>query len=138
MKNNKINLEEFVSTTHFSDDIDKQVFRELVTKYKKETPRQALIRAIIAMWERKYPLEAHAHQRTIEHGKETRINKFAANKEQDQRLLFRFPQSLWNRLTLLVKDPDFLYQSDPITKGEKKELEWVIKNFPQYLIPSQY
>ena len=61
-KKNKIDLEEFVKASKFSDEAYANIFRELVLKYKQDTPRQALIRAIIAIFETRYPAEARLHQ----------------------------------------------------------------------------
>lgn len=138
MAKNKINLEDFVQSSRFTDDFSVEIFKELVTTYKKESPRQHLIRAVIMLWERKYPAELRYHKKAMEQRRETRANQFAANKDEDMRLLMSFPASLWNRLGLMVKDPDFLHESSPITKEEKLEKEWVIKNFPEFVVAEKY
>lgn len=138
MKKKKINLEEFVKKSQFSDDLYRQIFSELVAKYKNETPRQHLIRAVILIWERNYPREFAWFQDEMNKVKETRTNEFAADVKADMQLTFRFPRSLFNRLKLIVKDPEFLASTNEPTKEDKEEVAWLTKNFPEFLVPKKF
>lgn len=143
MEDENKKLNNFVAKKTFSEDkVDNEIFRDifydLTTKYKDETPRQHLIRAIITIYEKKYPKEMAAFDKEMQRVRETRDNEYAADKKQDQRLLFKFPTSLWNRLTLLVKDPEFLNETKPnMTKEEKEEWSWFMQNFPEFIVPKE-
>jgi metal-responsive CopG/Arc/MetJ family transcriptional regulator len=130
----KKSLKEFAQESKFSNDIFREVFLELISKYKHESERQHLIRAIIAIYEKKYRREMQEFAKIMDKKRELIANDFAADKEQRQRLVFKFPETLMNRFNLLVKDPAFLSQSNPMTKEEMDEWSWVIKNFPQFVV----
>ena len=75
--------------------------------------------------------------RIMDEKREKVANEYAADKEQRQRAIFRFPESLMSRLNTLVTDPPFLSQSNPMTKDELTEWTWFIKEFPQFVIPKK-
>lgn len=135
MDNETKTVEEFIKKTQFSDDTVASIFRELVANHSDETQRQHTVRAAIMMWIKKYPNELEMFERQMRKTRETRENEYAADKTQDQRHLFKFPESLWNRITMVVKDPEFLSQSNPIVKEEEEEMAWFIREFPQFVVP---
>ena len=128
------NLEDFVKESKFSDPLFRDIFLELVTKYKAESPRQHLIRALLTIYKETYPAEMKVFNGEMKKVKETRVNEFAADKEQDQRLLFKFPESLWARLSMVVDEPPFLSQSNPPTKDELEEMQWLFREFPEFAV----
>lgn len=128
------NLEDFIKESKFSDSMYRDIFLELVTKYKAESPRQHLIRAIITIFKETYPAEMKVFNQGMKKIRETRVNEFAADKQQDQRLLFKFPESLWARLSMVVDEPPFLNQSNPPAKDELEEMQWLFKEFPEFAV----
>jgi len=129
-KEKNMSLDEFLKSQTFTDTVYKQIFKELVTKYKNENERQHLIRAVILLFERKDPNGMKKFKEMMGKTRELQTNKFASDKKQDQRHLLRLPEELWKRLKLVVEDPEFL--------KEDKEVDWVVKNFPEFVIPSEY
>lgn len=128
----EIHLEDFVRESKFSDSLYRDVFMELVTKYKAESPRQHLIRAVITIFKEKYPAEMRVFNKEMKKIKETRVNEYAADKQQDQRLLFKFPESLWARLSIVIDEPPLLTQSNPPKLDELEEIRWLMKEFPEF------
>ena len=128
-KDKQINLEDFVEGRNFSRPLYSSILEELVIKYKNESPRQHAIRATIMLFEKKYKTEMRTFKKEMEKTKENLKNKFAANKEQDQRLLVRIPPSLWNRIGMIISDKPFL--------EEGGELKWFMKEFLQYVVPEE-
>ncbi len=137
-KKKEVDLKEFIKGSEWSDPLYRDIFLELATKYKAESPRQHLIRAIISIYIEKYPAEMRKFNSEMKKIKETRSNEFSANKKEDQRLLFKFPESLWARLTLVVTDPPFLQQSNPPKKEELEEIRWIMKEFSEFAMADKF
>lgn len=131
-KEEKIPLGNFVAGREFSQPFYREIFEELATKYKKESPRQHTVRTIIMLFKKKYPVEMRAFKRQTDQVRETRANKYASNDATDLQLILSFPESLFNRIDLAIIDPPFL-------QGETKqeELDWMIKNFPEFVVPEE-
>ena len=121
----------------FSDAILREVYMDLISKHKNESERQHLIRAVIGIYQKKYPSEMRAFGRIMDEKRETLKNDYAADKEQRQRLVFKFPESLMKRFTMLVDEPPLLSASNPMTKEELTEWTWFIKEFPQFVVPKK-
>lgn len=131
-------LAEFIASADFSSDLFKDIATELVSKHKHESLRQHTIRAIIEIWTRKYPMEVRAFKKEMQKFRETRSNKFAAtDKAHDQRHIFKFPSTLWNRLTSHVSKPEFLSMDKEPTKDQQNEWSWVIAEFPMFVVPEK-
>lgn len=130
----KKSLNEFAEES-LDDDILREIFIDLIGKHKHESERQHLIRAIVEIYQKKYPAEMRAFQKIMDKKREIIANDYAADKEQQQRLMFKFPESLMRRFELLIKDPPFLSQSNPMTKEEMDEWSWFIREFPQFVVP---
>lgn len=130
----KKSLKEFAQESEFSTELFREIFLELISKHKNESERQHLIRAIIEIFERKYKREMEEFTKIMDKKRELIANDYAADTEQRQRLVFKFPESLMNRFNMLVQDPPFLSQSNPMTKEEMDEWSWVIKNFPEFVV----
>lgn len=128
---NKISSKE----PEFTSDIYADIYRDLITNYKHETKRQHTIRAVIQLWMKKYRMEASIFEKQMKKFRETRSNEFAADKQQDQRHMFKIPETLWTRIVQLVKDPEFLSESNPMTKEEEEEYAWFIREFPMFVVP---
>ena len=128
-KEKKINPEDFIEGRNFSRPLYSEIAKDLITRFKHESPRQRAIRATIMLFEQKYKSEMKAFNKEMAKAKDLLSNKFAANKEQDQRLLVKIPPSLWNRLGMIVDDKPFL--------EEDGELEWFMKEFPRYVVPKE-
>ena len=125
----QIDPEDFIEGRNFSRPFYSGIVKELVTKYKNESSRQHAIRATIMLFEKKYKAEMRTFKKEMEKARDLSINKFAANKEQDQRLLVKIPPSLWNRVGMITPDKPFL--------EEDGELKWFMKEFPQYVVPKE-
>src|SRR3990167_4556919 len=123
----QLNIKEFVSQQNFSSEIYREIAQTLLMKYKDETARQHLVRALIMIFEKRYPGEVEKHEEAVEQARELQMDKKFASNDQGQRHLFRFPRELWTRLSSLVSDPPFL--------DTPEEMAWAAKAFPQYLIP---
>jgi hypothetical protein len=137
-KQEKKSLEDFLNKTQFSNETIASIFRELVANHPGESERQHTVRAAIMMWMRKYPNEMALFEKKMQKSRELQANDMAADMKQDQRHLFRIPESLWNRITMVVKDPPFLTQSNPMTKEEEEEFTWFIREFPQFVVAKIY
>lgn len=133
----KNSLSEQEIAPKFSDAIFREVFSSLVSKYRHESERQHLIRAIIEIYQKKYPAEMRAFGRIMDRKRELIVNDYAADKEQRQRLVFKFPESLMRRFEMLVTDPSILSQSNPMTKEELNEWTWFMKEFPIFVVPKK-
>lgn len=134
----QVKLAEFVAGADFSSDVFRDIFSELIAKHGDESLRQHTIRAIIEIWMRKYPSEVEAFTKQIDAFKQARKDQFAsAGATSDQRIVFKFPETLWNRLTIMVKEPAILQQSNPMTDAEKDEWAWFIKEFPLFVVPEK-
>ncbi len=131
-KEEKIPMSDFVVGRGFSQPFYKDIFEELATKYKTESPRQHTVRAVIMMFEKKYPAEMRAFKRQIEQVRETRVNKYAADDKSQLQFVLSFPESLYSRIDLATIDPSFLQG-----ETEQEELEWMIKNFPEFVVPEE-
>lgn len=130
-------LSESKTEPQFSDSVFREIYMELISKYRHESERQHLIRAIIEIYQKKYPAEMKAFGREMDKKRELIANDYAADMKQKQRQVFKFPESLWQRLTRLVEDPPLLSESNPMTKEELAEWTWFIKEFPQFVVPKK-
>jgi hypothetical protein len=128
-KDKKINLEDFLGGTKISSPLYREIIKTIVTKFKHESERQHKIRAMTMMYEKKYLTEMSLHAEAMQEVREKQSNRFAAEKEQDQRILLKIPETLWSRLDMVVFDPPFL--------KEDEEKDWFMKNFPRYVIPEE-
>lgn len=135
--NKKNSLSEKATESNFSDSVFREIYMDLISKHKHESERQHLIRAVIEIYQKKYPSEMRAFGHIMDQKRETLANDYAADKEQRQRLVFKFPESLMNRFSLLVDKPPLLSASNPMTKEELTEWSWFIKNFPQFVVPKK-
>lgn len=135
MKKDNSLIDKNQTEPQFSDSVFREVYMNLIEKHKEESPRQRLIRAIVEIYQRKYPSEMKAFEKIMDAKRETMANEFAADKEQRQRLVFKFPESLMKRFNMLVENPPILSQSNPMTKEEIAEWTWFMKNFPQFVVP---
>jgi uncharacterized membrane-anchored protein YjiN (DUF445 family) len=128
-KDKQIHPEDFIEGRNFSRPFYSEIVQELITKYKKESPRQHAIRATVMLFEKKYKAEMRAFNKQMEKARDGLKNKFAANKEQDQRLFLKLPPSLWNRISMITPDKPFL--------EDDSEMEWFMKEFPNYVVPKE-
>jgi len=133
--NKKNSLSEKEVAPEFSDAIFREVFSSLISRHRHESERQHLIRAIIEIYQKKYPAEMRVFEQIMTQKRELAANEYAADKEQRQRLVFKFPESLMRRFEMLVTDPSILSQSNPMTKEELAEWTWFMKAFPQFVVP---
>ena len=138
MEKDTKSLEDFLKKTQFSDDTVASIFRELIHNHPGESERQHTVRAAIMMWMRKYPNEMAMFERKMKKTRELQANEFSSDEKQDQRHVFKIPESLWNRIGMVVKEPAFLTQSNPMTKQEEEEFTWFIKEFPQFVVAKIY
>ena len=139
MESEQKSVEQFIKESNIVKDLYVDILRTLITNYKNENKRQHSIRACIMLWEKKYPLEKKKFKEQFKKFKETRANKFASDtQKQDTRHTFKFPETLWARIDMIVKEPPFLSQSNPMTKEEMDEWAWIIKEFPQYVVAEVY
>jgi hypothetical protein len=130
-------LSEFAEES-LEDSFLREIFQDLMGKYKDESERQHVIRSIISIFEKKYRVEMREFQKIMDKKRELVANEFASDEgDQQMRDVFKFPESLWQRLTMIIEKPEFLAQSNPMTKEESDEWAWFIKNFPQYVIPKK-
>ena len=109
-------------------------------KHKNETLRQTAIRSMIEIYESKYDVEMRRHSKNIRERKENRANEYAVNKEQDMRILFTIPDTLFARLQNAVEisdpgGPGFMTQE---SFDLLKEDVWFAKNFKQYMVAEKY
>jgi len=131
-------LAEFVATTDFSDEAFRDIFADLIAKHGDESLRQHTIRAIVEIWLHRYPAEVAQFEKQMQQKRETRKDEFASTgMASQQRIIFNVPETLWNRLTSIVKEPAFLSQSNPMTDTEKDEWAWFIKEFPMFVVPKK-
>lgn len=133
----KNSLQNNKTESKFSDSVFRDIYHKLITKHKDETERQHLIRAIILIYKAKYPAEIREFAKIMDKKRELITNEYASDNEQGQRLLFRFPESLMHRLTMLVENPPFLSQSNPMTKEEENEWTWFMDSFPEFTVPKK-
>ncbi len=128
-------LNDFIKKSKIDNDMLADIFRTLVTTYKHETVRQHTIRAMITFYEKKYGAEMRRFAKDMKKRKELARNEYASTEKQDQRVMFSFPDTLYQRLTMIVKDPDFM-SDDAIKK--LREDEWLMREFPQYFVPDKF
>lgn len=138
-KENKKTLTEFTENQKFSDVLLQEIFKKSVTDYKHETTRQSLIRALVGIYNQRYPEEMAEHAKVIKAKREALANEFGADDQgQRNRSVFNLPEGLYKRLEMLVKDPPFLSQSNPMTKEEMDEWSWFFSEFPQFRVADKF
>jgi metal-responsive CopG/Arc/MetJ family transcriptional regulator len=134
----QVKLAEFVAGADFTSEMFRDIFSDLIEKHVNESLRQHTIRALIEIWIKRYPAEADTFQKQIQQFRAQKKDVFAsAGVASDQRIVFKFPETLWNRLNSIVQEPPFLQQSNPMTDTEKEEWAWMIKEFPQFVVPER-
>jgi len=124
-----IDLNRFIEKQGFSDSVFADVFKFIVNNYPDEDERKRTIRTIIEIWQRRYPNELGKFNRDMKKRRELNKNEFASDKDNDIRILFSIPQSLLNRINMVVKDPKFLSKE---SDEKLNETEWFLKEFPQF------
>jgi len=83
-------------------------------------------------------MEVTQFEKQMQEKRETRSDKFASTGTvTQQRVMFNVPETLWNRLASMIKDPAFLSQSNPMTDVEKDEWAWFIKEFSMFVVPKE-
>lgn len=140
MNVNKDNIGEFIKSQKFTDQLFVSIFKKIMEKHKNETLRQTAIRSMIEIYESKYDVEMRRHSKNIRERKENRANEYAVNKEQDMRILFTIPDTLFARLQNAVEisdpgGPGFMTQE---SFDLLKEDVWFAKNFKQYMVAEKY
>ena len=136
--NKKNSLSDKSTESQFSYSVFREVYMDLISKYRDESSRQHLIRSIIEIYQKKYPAEMREFDKIMTQKRELVSNEYASDKEQRQRLVFKFPESLMKRFEMLVEEPPILSQSNPMTKEELAEWTWFIKAFPQFTVPKKF
>lgn len=128
-------LENFILSSQLKDEeLLGSVFRILVSQYPDETDRQHVIRAMVMIFEDKYPGAMRRHQSDIKKRQETRANEHAADYNTDMRLAFALPEGLPTRINMVfdrINQPPFL---DEKMIKENGEDEWFRTNFPRYAV----
>ena len=137
---NNNNIDNFIEGQQFTDQLFARVFQKVMSEHRDESLRETAIRAMIEIYELKYGPEMRRHKKNLKERKETRANEYAANKEQDMRMLFTIPDTLFARLqnAVGVADPDgpgFMSQEAFDLLGEDI---WFAKNFSQYMVADKY
>lgn len=119
-------------------DIWLGIAKEKSRLYPHESPRQVIIRTIIAHFETKYPEVMGEFDNEIKKKRELSKNEFAVDKLTEIRRDVAMPEGLETRLNkAFVQQGWHRFLSNEIHK-EYNELEWFIREFPRYTIPEVY
>ncbi len=128
-------LENFILDSQLKEEeLLNSIFRILISQYPDETDRQHAIRAMVMIFEDKYPEAMRRHQSDIKKRQETRANEHAAHYDTDMRLAFALPEGLSTRINMVfdkIDQPRFL---DEKMIKENGEDEWFRTNFPRYSV----
>ncbi len=134
-KNQKnITLAKFLKDYNFSSPIYSAITKELITKYKKESPRQRTIRAVVMLFKETNKEEMEEFFVSKEIFRKTRKNKFAADSKSGIRVEVKLPGKLLNQLYTIIKSK---YDTFTFLQS-KEEVEWFIKAFPEFQAPEVY
>ncbi len=98
------------------------------------TYRQHIIDTCVKYFIKVYPSILEENQEYKQMLKETSVNEFAADKENDIRLVATIPRELDSIAKGVLKQLD---QTGSVFLKDKEEVEWFFKRYKQFVVPDK-
>ena len=91
--------------------------------------RKQLIREAVAAYKRIYPSYYQQTSKAAKEMRNTRATEFGSDRQLELRMCLRLPSGLFTALNELIHEPEIFH--------EKKELEWFMREYPEFCVPQK-
>lgn len=91
--------------------------------------RRETIESVVSAYLAAHKEECQGLKDSVNEARNTRATAFADDGKKELRLTLRLPAGLFNELNGMFAEPKFLHESE--------ELNWFMRKFPEFTIPSR-